>query len=167
MKVCCKVRPDSRKYMGELCSRSSSTPLNLPGRSPSMVNAIREILHESDEMVSAVIIGGSDGTGKSELLVHLYRRLLSRDWTENSIAYFSFEAWDHRRQSVSTMLIKIIQQLLACVPQLLSLLPKICIVLTNGLHPCTHNSCPGWRYSSRLKSKPNCCVGLQSYATVR
>ncbi|KAI9689797.1 MAG: Ankyrin-2 [Bathelium mastoideum] len=117
------VSPDSRDYLRRLSLTSSSTEIFHLEKVRKTVEEVITQLHCDD--VSAVIIQGPHGSGKHTLLYSVYSKLLFHRTPSISIAYFSFDSWDHRRRSVSTMLAEIIKQLLACEPELLMSLQKI------------------------------------------
>ncbi|KAI1767480.1 ankyrin repeat-containing domain protein, partial [Hypoxylon sp. FL1150] len=68
---------------------------------------------------SAVILCGSPGIGKSILSYHIYKCLLRKcRSSESIITHFAFDNRDHRRRSVTAMLSKMIYQILANEPDL-------------------------------------------------
>ena len=92
--------------------------------------SIQKIVHKvighlNNKNVSAVVLRGCSGVGKSALSYHVYKSLLSRRESSEIAVYFAFDARDRRQRSISAMLIKVIQQLLSCLPELLASVQEI------------------------------------------
>ncbi|KAL8357461.1 hypothetical protein RB598_002329 [Gaeumannomyces tritici] len=70
-----------------------------------------------------LVLSGGRGVGKSRLSYSIFKHL-TRDYNASrTVAYFSFDKRDCRRNTVSSMLMKIIRQLLARTPSVFSRLP--------------------------------------------
>lgn len=69
--------------------------------------------------VSAVDIYGDRGVGKSILSYALYGKLVRNRGPSELVTYFAFDVRDHRRRSVSAMLVNLIGQLLSNEPSLI------------------------------------------------
>ncbi|KAH6653770.1 ankyrin repeat-containing domain protein [Truncatella angustata] len=75
--------------------------------------------HLECQKSSAMILCGKHGIGKSALSYYVYKSLLRKHRSSDMIiTYFSFDARDHRRRSVTSMLSNIICQILANEPDL-------------------------------------------------
>lgn len=121
-----EILPQSREYMRRLSHLCPFIPIAELGNTRGIIQHIQSRLNR--EGVSAVVLCGSRGIGKSTCSYHIYKNLLSQRDPSARVTYFAFDARDHRRRSVFSMLVKIIQQLLACQPDLV---PSIQDALSN------------------------------------
>lgn len=116
---------NAREYLRQL-SRVTINPFTRIGERDTDPETPYEILkHLKKREVSAVVVHGSHGAGKRLLSYQVYRDILSIREPSDLVAYFSFKACDRRQRSVCTMLLKIIQQLLACEPELIPSVQEI------------------------------------------
>ncbi|KAF4631245.1 hypothetical protein G7Y89_g6885 [Cudoniella acicularis] len=69
---------------------------------------------------SILVLCGSHGVGKSMMSYFIYKRIIRRYIASRTVAYFAFDSQDCRRNSVSSMLMKLIRQIFARTPNLFS-----------------------------------------------
>lgn len=112
------VTPCFRDYLRTL-SRLGRNPRFSPFVEDKPVrDSIDRILQLPD--ISVVPLHGAHGSGKAVFAQELFRRIRHSPGRSTHVAYFAFDAGEHRVHPVSSLLIKIILQLLMNEPELMS-----------------------------------------------